>query len=120
MSSKYLSSLNSDEVAELTDRLWNMQNKNCFICMEPIDIHLHPVNIDHIVPLANKGKDAEENFALAHESCNKSKQDSDLKIARILHKLKKIQDDTFRRDGKSASLKHVLEAYGGGKHDFRF
>jgi hypothetical protein len=88
--------------------------------MEPIDLALHVTNIDHIVPLANKGKDAEENFAITHETCNKSKQDGDLYVARILHKLKKIQDTTFQQGGKTASLKHVLENFGGSKFDFKF
>ena len=78
------------------------------------------VSIDHIVPLANKGKDAEENFAVTHESCNKSKQDSDLRFARILHKLEKIQDGAFQKEGKSASLKHVSDAFGGSEFEFRY
>lgn len=120
MSSKYLSSLSAEEYKELTIKLWNIQSKTCFICGDQIDLDLHTTNIDHIVPLANKGKDSEENFAVTHESCNKSKQDSDLKIARILHKLKKIQDGTFQKEGKSASLKHVLDAFGGSRFDFRY
>jgi hypothetical protein len=120
MSSKYLNSLSAEEYQQLTEKLWNIQNKTCFICCDAVDLDLHSTNIDHIVPLANRGKDAEENFAVTHESCNKSKQDSDLKIARILHKLKKIQDTTFQREGKSASLKHVLAHFGGSKFDFRY
>lgn len=118
MSSKYLRSLSANDYKALTAKLWTIQSKSCFICNEEIDLDLQPTNIDHIVPLANRGKDAEENFAVTHESCNKSKQDSDLKIARILHKLKKIQDITFQSEGKSASLKHVLTSFGGSKYDF--
>lgn len=120
MSSKYLKSLSAEEYKHLTEKLWNIQTKTCFICGETIDLILHPTNIDHIVPLANKGKDSEENFAVTHESCNKSKQDSDLRIARILHKLKKIQDTTFQKEGKSASLKHILDSFGGSKFEFRY
>ena len=85
------------------------QNCKCFICNELIDLKLHTTNIDHNTPLANKGKDSEENFAVTHESCNKSKKDADLKIARILYKLKKIQEDTLQAENKSASLKEVLK-----------
>lgn len=121
MSSKYLKSLSAEEYKELTTKLWNIQRKTCFICGDEIDLVLHhPTNIDHIVPLANKGKDSEENFAITHESCNKSKQDSDLKIARILHRLKKIQDATFQNESKSASLKHILSAFDGSKYEFRY
>ena len=120
MSSKYLGSLSSQEYNNLTSKLWNMQNKKCYICGDAIDLDLHSTNIDHIVPQANKGKDTEDNFAVTHEACNKSKQDADLKIARILFKLKKIQDTTFQNGGKSASLKHVLDSFGGGKTEFKF
>jgi hypothetical protein len=121
MSSKYLASLSKEEDGTLRKKLHEIQNGKCFICMDEIDMALHTTNIDHIVPLAAKGaKDAEENFALAHESCNKSKQDSNLNIARMLHRLKKIQDLANRSEGKSASLKDVLEYHGGSKHDFSY
>lgn len=120
MASKYLNSLSEKEYEDLTLKLLNIQNHKCFICGESIDIKLHSTNIDHITPLANKGKDSEENFAATHESCNKSKQDADLKIARILHKLKKIQEETLTSENKSASLKQVLKHYNGSKFDFKY
>lgn len=61
MASKYLSSLSKDEYSELTKKLWDIQNHQCFICEDEIDLDLNTTNIDHIVPLANKGKDAEVN-----------------------------------------------------------
>ena len=70
MASKYLSSLSKDEYQKLTQKLYDIQNQKCFICEEEINLDLHSTNIDHIIPLANKGKDSEENFALTHESCN--------------------------------------------------
>lgn len=118
MSSKFLSSLSKEEDLSLRKKLHQIQNRKCYICQDPIDLDLHTTNIDHIVPLAAKGKDAEENFALTHEPCNKSKQDSNLKIARMLHGLKKIQEDIQRGEGRSASLKDVLAYYGGSKYDF--
>jgi hypothetical protein len=120
MASKYLKSLTEAEYENLTLKLLIMQNHKCYICGDPIDIKLHVTNIDHITPLANKGKDIEENFAVTHETCNKSKQDADLKIARILFKLKKIQEKTLATENKSASLKQVLEHYNGSKFDFKF
>ncbi len=120
MASKYLSSLSKVEYDNLTNKLAEIQNNTCFICDESIDFTLHTTNIDHIIPLANKGRDSEENFALTHESCNKSKQDADLQIAKILHRLKKIQDTTQGAENKSASLKHVLSAYNGSKYEFKF
>ena len=120
MASKFLSKLSKDEYDELTKKLLSIQNNICYICQDPIDLNLHTTNIDHIIPLANKGKDAEENFAVTHESCNKSKLDANLKIARILHLLKKIQEQTHEKENRSASLKHILEYYGGSKYDFKY
>ncbi len=120
MASKYLSSLSKDDYIELTKKLWDIQNHQCFICEDEIDLELNTTNIDHIVPLANKGKDAEVNFAVTHESCNKSKQDANLKIAKILQKLSKIQKTVHTKTRKSASLKDVLNNYNGSKHEFKY
>lgn len=120
MASKYLSGLSKEDYDNLTEKLWKIQNHKCFICEEEIDLTLNTTNIDHIIPLALKGKDAEENFALTHESCNKSKQDANLKIAKVLAKLKKIQDDVHSKGNKAASLKDVLNYYGGAKYDFKY
>ncbi len=120
MASKYLNSLSKDEYDNLTLKLHSIQDGKCFICGNIIDLKLNATNVDHIVPLANRGKDSDENFALTHESCNKSKQDANLGIARILHKLKTLQDKTIENSGKAASLKDVLCLYGGSKYDFRY
>lgn len=120
MASKYLSSLSRDDYSEITKKLWNIQNHQCFICEDEIDLDLNTTNVDHIVPLANKGKDTEENFALTHENCNKSKQDANLKIAKILQKLNKIQKSVHIKTNKSASLTDVLSGYDGSKHEFKY
>ncbi|MCX6162163.1 MAG: HNH endonuclease [Ignavibacteriae bacterium] len=120
MSSKYLSSLSPQEYDNLTNKLFSIQDHKCYICLEEIDLVLQTTNIDHIIPLANKGKDSEDNFALTHENCNKSKLDADLRIARLLFRIKKIQDDTYNAENKSASLKHILINQGGSKFDFNF
>ena len=120
MASKYLSSLSKDEYSALTKKLWDIQNHQCFICEDEIDLDLNTTNIDHIVPLANKGKDSEENFAVTHESCNKSKQDANLKIAKILQRLSKIQNTVQSETSKSASLKDVLASCNGSQHEFKY
>ena len=119
MASKYLSALSKQEYDALTEKLWGIQNHQCFICEDKIDLDLNNTNIDHIIPLANKGKDNEENFAVTHESCNKSKQDANLKIAKILQRLTKIQNKVQAEMNKSASLKDILHEYGGSKFDFK-
>ena len=120
MASKYLTSLSKNEYETLTKKLHGIQNGRCYICLKKIDLQLHSTNIDHIIPLAGRGKDSEENFALTHESCNKSKQDANLKIARTLCKLKEIQDSTQTDEKKAASLKHVLAYFKGAQFDFKF
>ena len=120
MASKYLSSLNQEEYSNLTKKLCSIQNSKCFICEEEIDLEVNSTNIDHIIPLANKGKDIEENFAVTHESCNKSKQDANLKIARILARLSKIQAEVQSKGKRTASLQNVLEFYNGSKFGFKY
>lgn len=120
MASKYLSGLSKDEYGNLTKKLCDIQSHQCFICEDEINLDLHTTNIDHIVPLANKGKDSEDNFAVTHESCNKSKQDANLKIAKILQKLSRIQKRVHSESSKSASLKDILKNYDGSKYEFKY
>ena len=116
--SKYLDSLSADEYNNLKKRLYEQQNGKCFICEEEIDLDLNPTNIDHIVPLANNGKDSKINFAITHESCNKSKLDADLNVAKILAKLEKIKRTV--PENKQATLKNILDCYDGGKYKMRY
>ena len=120
MASKFLSELPQENYQALTNKLLKIQNENCFICEKEINQDLHSTNIDHIIPLANKGKDSEDNFAVTHESCNKSKQDSNLKIARILSKLKALQEKVDSTENRSASLKDVLAEYSSSKYIFKY
>ena len=120
MASKYLSSLSNEKYQELTKKLYKIQSEKCFICLKEIDLKLQKTNIDHIVLLKTRGKDSEDNFALTHESCNKSKLDANLNIARTLHNLKEIQEEVFDSEGKPASLKHILKIYNGSKYDFKY
>ena len=116
--SKYLDGLSANEYDSLAKKLWNIQNHKCFICGEDIDLDIQLINIDHIKPLANNGKDDESNFAVTHESCNKSKQDADLEVARTLADLSKIIKEAEAKH-ETPSLKHVLLAFGGSKYDFK-
>lgn len=86
MASLYLRNLSESDRTNMKIRLYDSQGGRCFICEAPIDKNLHwdHLDIDHIVPSAAGGKDSQENFALTHESCNRSKQASNLEIARLL------------------------------------
>ena len=88
MASKYLSSFSSDDYTALTKKLRNVQNHQCLICEEKIDLERNTTNIDHTGPLANKGKDSEDTFALTPENCTRSEQGTNLEIAKILQRLK--------------------------------
>ena len=121
MPSKYLAALSNEEYTELSNKLLKIQNNICYICQEKIDVDLQETNIDHITPLANRGKDSEENFAITHETCNKSKQDADLKISRILATLRNIQKKVSDDDKtRSATLEDVLQYYNGSKFEFKY
>src|SRR5579871_184885 len=93
MPSLYLNRLNADERNTLVHRLLAIQSGNCFICQLPIDLDVHGegVDIDHVIPLKPEGKDSPENFALTHSSCNRSKQASDLRVARVLATFDRIK-----------------------------
>lgn len=120
MASKYLSDLSHDEYLKLSKDLASIQNNICFICGKKIDLDIQETNIDHIVPLANKGSDSKSNFAITHASCNKSKQDANLKVARALHKLKNIQEEIEKKEKRAASLKDLLAQEGGSLYDFHY
>jgi hypothetical protein len=77
------------------------------------------LEIDHIVPIASGGKDEENNFALTHEPCNRRKGASDLRVARVLHRFGRIEEEANRETGRGANLGHVLKVYGGAKTPLR-
>lgn len=117
--SKYLDKLSSKEKKALIQKLWTNQSHHCFICGEEIDIDIQQVNIDHMKPLANGGKDDVSNFVITHEHCNKSKQDADLEVAQKLFQLDKIIK-AAESAKETPSLKHVLLAREGSKYDFSY
>ena len=119
MHSKYLESLSKEEYENLRKKLANIQNNKCYICQKEMDLAIQETDIDHIVPLANKGKDDIDNFALTHSSCNRSKNDANLSIARILYKLKSLQDEIQQKENRSASLKDLLAIEECSQFDFK-
>lgn len=116
--SKYLSSLNQQQREALIKELYDLQHGKCFISEKDIDLDLHhdELEIDHVIPLANKGKDEKSNLALTFRSANRSKQASDLKLARICHRFKALTEKL----GKSPNLSDVLHLYGGASDKLTF
>lgn len=119
--SRYLSGLNNDEREQLEQRLHQGQNGHCFICNQQIDLLLHngQLEIDHIDPLLEYGLDAEQNFALTHATCNRSKGASNLLVARRLAEFDQLQLEARQSGKRGANLGDVLERYGGSKADLR-
>lgn len=115
--SKLLSSLSKEGRAALERRLLDRQSGRCFICDDRIDLLLHrgDLDIDHIVPLDVEGQDEENNLALTHSSCNRSKGASDLRVARRMAEFERLQKVAQSKGARGATLGHVLERYGGAK-----
>ncbi len=119
--SQYLQDLDQDRRSQLEQRLLARQTRRCFICDEEIDLVLHKgqLDIDHIDPLVNSGLDSEQNFALTHASCNRSKGASNLQVARRLAEFERLQDEAQREGKRGANLGDVLARYEGGKEPLR-
>ncbi len=115
MSSLYLSRLSQEERTTLLQDLHTQQGGNCFICGNTIDLKLHKnsIDIDHVIPTKMNGPDNPTNFAVTHDSCNRGKQDSDLRVARIIARFDKI-NDACAPENRAANLGDVLAAYSGG------
>lgn len=119
--SPYLGGLDKEGRAALERRLFERQSKKCFICDEDIDLVLleGQLDVDHIVPLVDQGPDEENNFALTHASCNRSKGASDLRVARRMAQFERLQADAKKRGERGAHLGHVLQRHGGARTRLR-
>lgn len=118
MGSLYLNSLSADQRKDLEARLLKAQQGQCFICEKPIDavLHANAVDIDHVEPIKVGGKDDSSNFALTHSSCNRSKQASDLRVARVLARFASIRDE-IAKENRGANLSDVLRHYKGALYE---
>lgn len=120
MGSLYLNNLTDDQRAELGKKLHAAQEGCCFICQKPIDLELHAeaIDIDHVEPIKGGGKDDPSNFALTHSSCNRSKQASDLRVARVLARFSAIRAKVAPlNQGRGPNLGDILGEYGGAAHE---
>ena len=114
----YLNRLSKDERKTLEEQLWSQQGGKCFISEHPIDLALDEVDIDHIIPSRDNGKDDPSNFALTLASYNRSKQAAHLRIARVLARFERIKEDADS-DDRGVNLNDILKAYGGAQSDLR-
>jgi hypothetical protein len=122
MGSNYLAKLSFEERNNLINSLFENQNHKCFICQDEIDLEIHKdsIDIDHVIPLKLGGKDEVSNLSLTHSTCNRSKQDSDLRIARILSKFNKISEETIEEKGSTPNLDDILKRFDGSKYLFSY
>jgi hypothetical protein len=115
--SRYLAGLDAEQRQKLEQKLLSRQSGRCFICDEPIDLMLHKgqLDIDHIDPLVEEGLDAENNFAITHSSCNRSKGAANLVIARRLAEFERLQKQAQAAGKRGANLGDVLAQHDGAK-----
>jgi HNH endonuclease len=120
MGSLYLNSLTPEQRKELERRLHQSQHGDCFICDKAIDLVLHAdaIDIDHVEPIKTGGKDDPVNFALTHASCNRSKQASDLRVARVLARFATIRD-AVAPENRGPNLGDILSRHGGARYELR-
>lgn len=115
-----LKQLSSEQRAQIIKELWAAQNKCCYISGKPIDLELHAgeLDIDHVIPTRDNGKDDKSNWALTFSHYNRSKQASDLRIARILARFESLRASVA--DPRGVNLGHVLESANGSKYPLKF
>jgi HNH endonuclease len=113
MASLHLSRLTPQQRKDLVTRLHEAQGGLCFICETAIDVDVQgaSLDIDHVEPISLGGKDDKTNFALTHDSCNRSKQASDLRIARVLARFAHIQEAVRAAESRGANLSDILSRY---------
>ena len=122
MGSLYLNRLEPQQWEELIKKLLDTQHYNCFICGNEIDLTIHKsaIDLDHVIPLKLGGKDDPFNFAITHSSCNRTKQDADMRVARLLFKFDKIAEKTLRKKNKTPNLSDIFEIHKGARYKLNF
>ena len=105
-----LDSLSKKERDDLITRLHKQQNGVCYVDRKKIDLHVHDVDVDHIIALARGGADDESNWALAHKACNRSKGTRDLQLQQILYDFRQhLQKYTAGSDEDGAARNFTLK-----------
>lgn len=106
-----LDSISSNERKALVQRLYDGQKQKCFICAAEINLSIHPVDIDHIKALSLGGSDNENNFALVHAHCNRSKGIRDLQLQKYIHLLGKHIKKYTEQEGGMFTVREALQEF---------
>lgn len=114
-----LRQLSGEPRRQLIEELWQCQNGRCFISEKPIDLSIHSddLDIDHVIPTRDGGKDDRSNWALAFSHYNRTKQAADLRVARILARFEALKDRVD--EARGVNLGHVLKDAGGSVHPLK-
>lgn len=102
--------------SQLIAKLLEMQGGVCFIGGELLDPTTDKLEIDHIIPKSKGGKDDENNYAVTCEFHNRTKSDTDLRVARCMARYEKIKEQYSIRGPNRPNLGDFLHEMGGSKY----
>lgn len=96
---------NRRSVKGLCERIAERDNHICHICKQ--NVKKDERSVDHIVPRAFGGTNADSNLKLAHSRCNSNRGDGLTESMRI-----KLMEDQWNKQGQKCSWCHTHVAYG--------
>ena len=97
----FIESLTQKQREELVRRLWEHQQKRCYISGETIDLQVHEVDLDHIIARARGGRGDESNIGLALAHHNRSKGVRDLELQRRIFRFYKDLEKRQNAGGRN-------------------
>ena len=65
--------LSGEQRKRLTDQIYQEAQGICHICQ--LHVRREDASLDHLIPASQGGTSTRDNLALAHRSCNSSRQD---------------------------------------------